>query len=350
MASNGFARPTLADLKTRMKADLLARLSVDEVLRRSDIEVQASVQAAAVHSLYGFIDYVAANVMVDTADGDHLARHASIWGVTRKSAAKSVGSVTFATSVGAVIPIGAELTHAGGQSYLTTEAKTATGATTVVAVQAAESGAVSNLTAGEALSLVSPIAGVQSTATGGEIVGGADIESDASLRARVLDRIQTPPHGGAKADYITWALEVDEVTRAWALPLHSGIGTVGVMFVLDGREDIVPLTADIEAVQAYIDTVRPVTADVTVFAPTPVELDLTIAVTPATAAVKAAIELELQDFIAREAEPGGTIYLSRLREAISLAAGEFNHSLTLPAADVTHAATEIAVLGTITWA
>jgi len=288
-------------------------------------------------------------VMVDTADGDHLARHASIWGVTRKSATKAAGNVTFATSIGAVIPLGAELTHAGGQSYLTTEAKTATGATTVVAVQAADSGAVSNLNAGEALSLVSPLAGVQSTATGGEIVGGANVETDAALRARVLDRIQTPPHGGAKADYVTWAIEVEEVTRAWCLPLFSGIGTVGVMFVIDGREDIIPLTADIEAVQAYIDTVRPVTADVTVFAPTPVALDLTIAVSPATDAVKSAIALEVEDFLSREAEPGGTIYLSRLREAISIAAGEFNHSLTVPAADKTHAATEIAVPGTITW-
>jgi len=47
MAETGFTRPTLADLIEHCRADLLARLGQDEVLRRADSEVQARVQAAA---------------------------------------------------------------------------------------------------------------------------------------------------------------------------------------------------------------------------------------------------------------------------------------------------------------
>jgi uncharacterized phage protein gp47/JayE len=90
---------------------------------------------------------------------------------------------------------------------------------------------------------------------------------------------------------------------------------------------------------------------VTVVAPVAVPLDLTITgLTPDTAAVRAAIEAEIIDLLRREAVPGGTILLSHLREAISIAAGEADHALTIPAANVTHATGELAVLGTITWA
>ena len=76
---------------------------------------------------------------------------------------------------------------------------------------------------------------------------------------------------------------------------------------------------------------------------------MTIALTPSTAAVKSAVAAELADVLQREAYPGGTILLSHLREAISVAAGETNNVLTAPTADVTHSAGQMAVLGAITW-
>lgn len=77
MSETGFARPTLPTLIEQVRADLLARLNQDEVLRRSDLEVQARVQAAALHSLYGFIDYVARQILPPTSDADMLERHAA---------------------------------------------------------------------------------------------------------------------------------------------------------------------------------------------------------------------------------------------------------------------------------
>ena len=43
------------------------------------------------------------------------------------------------------------------------------------------------------------------------------------------------------------------------------------------------------------------------------------------------------------------ILISKIREAVSVAAGETDNTVTVPAADVTHTAGQIATFGTITW-
>jgi uncharacterized phage protein gp47/JayE len=55
------------------------------------------------------------------------------------------------------------------------------------------------------------------------------------------------------------------------------------------------------------------------------------------------------DLIDRDSAPGGTILISRLREAVSLAAGEDNNQIVTPTVDVTCAAGHMAILGTITF-
>lgn len=182
------------------------------------------------------------------------------------------------------------------------------------------------------------------------LTGGTDQEDDASLRARLRARIQQPPHGGALYDYVNWALEVPGVTRAWAYASELGLGTVTLRFVRDDdTPSIIPDAGEVDAVQDYVDFRRPVTAALTVVAPEPVELDFTIEVFPDTAEVKASVEAELVDLLRREAIPAGTILISRIREAISIAAGEENYVMSSPSADITHTINQIAVMGEITW-
>lgn len=349
MADTGFTRPTLPELIEQVRADLLARLGLDELLRRANGEVQARVQAAALHSLYGFIDYLARQVLPDTADTDWLERHASLWGVVRKAATAAAGTVTVSATTGVTIPAGTVLQRPGLGDYTVATDATAAGGVATVTVTAATPGQAYNLPAGARLTLVSPVAGAQSTAIVVDVSGGADIEADDALRDRLLARIQAPPHGGNAADYEAWALQVPGVTRAWVYRHHMGPGTVGLAFVCDGRADIVPTGAEVAAMAAHIDTLRPVTATVVVFAPVAAPLALTIRLNPDSAATRAAVSAELRDFLAREAVPGGTLYLSRLREAISQAAGEYRHELVAPAADVVSPAGRIATLGVITW-
>ena len=101
--------------------------------------------------------------------------------------------------------------------------------------------------------------------------------------------------------------------------------------------------------QEYIEEKRPVTADVFVFAPTAKNIDFTIAVSPNTVAVRSAVLSEMEAFFTRDAEPGGTVYLSRVSEAISSALSEVHHKIISPADDVTCEPTELPMLGEVTF-
>jgi uncharacterized phage protein gp47/JayE len=347
-----FNRPTLSDIADRTRNDLNARLpGADSRLRRSGLDVLGRMHSGAVHGLYGFIEFISRQILPDTADAEHLQRWASIFGVARKAAEAAGGLVTMTGANGSAIPQGAVLQRGDQAEYVVAEAAVIALGTAAVAVTASTPGVTGNAVAGVALTLTSPISGVATNAVvaGGGLTGGVDEEGDDSLRARLLARIREQPMGGAQSDYERWAREVPGVTRAWVYPGIGGLGTVGVAFVMDNREDIVPLSADVDAVEAYIAARRPVTADVTVFAPAADPLDLTIDITPDTPEVRAAIEAELRDLLRREAEPGGTLLISHIRQAISQAAGETDHVLTTPAANVVSAAGDLAVLGTITW-
>lgn len=311
----------------------------------------ARVHSGAAHGLYGYLEWISRQVIIDTADGDMLERHASIWGVERKSASPAVGNITVTGTNGAIVPADSTLARSDGAQYTTDAEATISGGTATIAVTAVEGGQAGNASAASSLSFDTPINGVSATATvaAGALTGGADVETDDDLRARLLARIQAPPHGGAQHDYVAWALEVPGVTRAWAYPAELGLGTVTVRFVRDDDASPIPDAGEVTAVQEYIDSVRPVTADVTVVAPIAVPLNFTIDLTPDTAAIRAAVEAELRDLLLRESEPGATILLSHIREAVSLASGENDHILSAPAANVTHAVGEMATFGTITW-
>lgn len=140
------------------------------------------------------------------------------------------------------------------------------------------------------------------------------------------------------------------VTRVWVYENNQGPGTVGVTFVRDNDSPIIPDSNEVQTVQDYIEVRRPLTAEVTVFAPTSSALNFTIELLTAdTSAIRAAVEQELKDLIQREAEPGGTILLTHINEAISIATGEIDHETTVPAADVTAAPGALFVFGAITW-
>ncbi len=347
-----FQRPTLSELIERTFADLTSRLQIPgALLRRSVVGVLSRVLAGASHMLHGHLDYIAREAIPDTAV-DNLPRWASIWGIARKDAEFATGNALFESSVaGITVAEGTQLRRADDAEYVTTADAVLGIGTTSVPIVAVVAGAAGNADPGTTLSLVFPIPSVEGSVSvdSAGLTNGSDIEDDDSLRARLLFRIQQPPHGGNRSDYEQWALEVPGVTRAWVYPLHMGAGTVGVTFVRDDDPSIIPDAVEVEAVQEHIDEVRPVTAQVTVFAPIAEPVDYTITVQPNTAAVKAAIEAELRDFHAREAEPGGTLYLSRINEAISVASGEFRHTLIAPASDVVRAAGRIATFGGITW-
>lgn len=348
-----FNRPTLSELIERARSDIEARLpGADSRLRHSVLDVLARTHAGAAAGLHGHLDWIARQILPDTADAEQLARHASIWGVARKAATPATGLVTVRGENGRFVPAGSELVRADGRRYrITADALIEAGGTIDAAAEAIEAGAAGAMGAGQRLTFAVPIVGIQAQATvaAAGLGGAADEEADEDLRARLILRIQEQPSGGRASDYRGWALDVPGVTRAWVFPQWMGIGTVGVAFVMDGRPDIIPLPADVDDVQAAIDAVRPVTATAIVFAPTPVEVPISISAAPADAATRAAIVAEIADLFARDAEPGGIIRLSRLSEAVSIAAGERYHRIERPTEDFIAPPGRLPVPGEVEW-
>ncbi|RYY25251.1 MAG: baseplate J/gp47 family protein [Sphingomonadales bacterium] len=345
------SRPTLSALDRRIAADFDAHMKgADSRLRRSFLSVLARSNAGAFDGVYALLGWLARQLMPDTAEKEFLERHSTTWGVPRKAAGRAAGTIEIGGIVGAIVPIGAELVRVDGARFVTTERVVLAATTGSVSVEAMDAG-VAGVTAEDVeLTFAATPSGINAIAIAGAgLSGGADEETDAALLARLLTRIRTPPNGGAAADWETWALQLPGVTRAWAFPNWTGPGTVGVTFVLDGREDILPLEADLEAMTDHIDLLRPVTATPVIFAATPFMVNPLITVTPDTADVRAAIVAELSDLFQREAEPGGSMYVSRMREAISLAVGEFDHVLRSPAANPVAPAGYIPMLGTVTF-
>lgn len=346
-----YSRPSLAALIAQAQQDFAARSAIDDPLRRADVAVHARVAAGAVHGLYGAAEWYARQILPDTADAEYLDRWASIWlDVPRKAAAPATGVATFTVQAGAVIPVGVELRALDGVVYVTTSAASGVAPTFTAPIEAVDGGAAGNRSAGQALQLVSPVSGVQASATAGELSGGADAEGDDELRVRVLNAIRRPAQGGSKADYVAWALEVPGVTRAWCYPGELGPRSVVVRVVRDNDVSIVPDAAELASVLAHIDSVRPVTDDVSVVAPVLMPVPMTISgLSPNTSVVQSAVERELRDLFDREGAPGGVILLSHIRAAISSAAGEDDYTLVSPVANVVAGTGQMPVMGSITW-
>lgn len=347
-----FVRPTITELVSRIQSDFVSRLELTgAVLRRSMVFVMSRVLAGAVHMLHGNLEFLSKQIFPDTSEAEYLVRHASLFGITRTEATFAEGNVTLTGDDGSVVPVDTVLVRADGVEYTTDAEATIAAGTATVAVTSVLAGADANCDVGVVLSFESPIAGVDSEATvaAGGLAAGTDEETDAALRVRVLERMQFAPHGGAEADYVTWAKEVPGVTRAWVYPLELGAGQVTVRFVRDDDDDIIPSAGEVEDVQDHIDEERPVTATVTVVAPIDTPLDMTIEITPDNSTTRAAVEAEIEDMLRREGEPGGPILLSQLELAVGNATGITDYVITSPAANVTHTTGQIPTLGTITW-
>jgi uncharacterized phage protein gp47/JayE len=352
-----FTRPTLAELRDRIRQDFGARLpGADALLRQSNLRVIADVLAELSNAQFDYETWLAGQLFPDTCETVFLDRWASIWGVDREPAAFAVGTLTVTGTPGAVVPESATWQRSDNVLYDADAAATiGAGGTAAVPVTASVAGAAGNAAPNTQVQAVTTATGVQRAAMVAEpgLAGGADVETDEHLRARLLLRIQLPPQGGSASDYVEWALEVPGVTRAWVYPQEFGAGTVVVRFMMDDvrAPDGFPTPADVAIVQAHLDLMRPVTAQVYVLAPLPLPVNVTVQdlFPPDRPDVQAAANAELVDTFRRNAIPGATIYVSWLWEAVSVAVGERHHHIIVPPGDVVCPIGYLAVLGTVTY-
>lgn len=345
-----FEIPTLPALVQRAGEDL-SRAGVDGVLRRSDSAVLARVMSGGVFGLYGLLAWQARQILPDTCDEDMLARWAQLKAVVRTDATHAAGTVDVTGADGVIVPKDMVWqSRAGLQVAVTQDTVIASGQASVP-VRALIAGQGGNLAVGVQVSAISPVVGVTDRAVigAGGLVGGTDQEPVERWRRRVIRAFRIQPHGGDLEDYVTWALEVPGVTRAWARSAWVGPGTVGVFVVRDDDADIVPDAGELADVLAHIQSKRPVTAEVSVVAPTLLPVLYQIRLDPDGEVLRAKVEQALRELHLAEADLGGRLYWSHMTAAISNVPGELDHSLALPTADVVPQPHELPVFGGITW-
>lgn len=322
-----FVRPTLPEIVARVEADFVSRLSLQGApLRRAMVHILARVIAGAAHMLHGHLEYLSRQIFPDQSDDGFLVRQASLYGIAKNPPTYAHAVAVFTGTNGTVITAGHVLTRSDGAQYTTDADATISGGAASVAVTAVTAGATPTLSAGVSLVFESPVAGVNATAevddTG--LIDGSDEESTEELRTRLIARLSDPPQGGSAADYVAWAKAVTGVTRVWVSALELGPGSVVVRFVRDNDGGgIFPDAGEVTEVQTAIDEKKPVHAHVTVAAPIPDSLSITmLKIAPNTVALQDAITSAVSDLILRRATPQGTtIYLSEFQAAIGAVAG-----------------------------
>jgi uncharacterized phage protein gp47/JayE len=308
-----FETPSLPVLIKRTQSDLAS-----DSLRQSDAQVLARTLSGAAFGLYGYLDWIAEQILPDTADESTLERIAALrLNQARKAAVAASGSVSFTAATGAVLDVDTVLQSSDGRSFKVTAAGTTHAGLNTATVQAIDAGTLGNADAGQSLIAVQPLQGIGSTFTvlAPGLTGGVARETLESLRARVIRSYRVIPQGGSAQDYETWSLEVPGITRAWCRGNYLGPGTVGVFVMRDDDPQPIPNAAQLAQVQAHIEPLRPVTADVYVLAPVMKPVAYQLRLTPDTSAVRAAVEAQLRDLHNREAGLGDTLLLTHIAEA-----------------------------------
>lgn len=200
---------------------------------------------------------------VDETSGAYIDKAAAAYGITRKPGTPASVDVTFTGTANAVVPAGTMCVTADGLGFLTDEELTlGEDGNSTVSATSDDVGAVYNVPAQAIVTTQESVAGVSGVTNDAAAAGGTDPEADAALFARLDAYRKTPPTSGNDRHYHQWALEVNGIGAASVIRCWDGPGTVKVI-VAD--MELRPVEEDkVDEVAAYIETQRPVTAEVTV--------------------------------------------------------------------------------------
>lgn len=254
---------------------MLARIS-DDIDKRQGSVVYDMLAPAAIEleQAYMEMDNVLNLGFADTTYGEYLDRRAAEQGLTRKAAVAATTNVTVTAQDGTVIPVGTQFaTNDTEPVYFETVADaTVVGGSVSIAVQAVEAGATGNVAAGTITVPVGDLASVITVTNPEAATGGVDEETDAELLARYLEKVRNQITSGNKYQYESWAKSISGISDAKCYPLWNGPGTVKVVVIDEEKRS--PSQTVLDTVADYIESQRPVGAQVTVAGVTEVSIDI----------------------------------------------------------------------------
>lgn len=200
------------------------------------------------------LTYAQEQLFPSSSNEKYTLIHAGIRGIIRREATKAIGFVTFASPIS--LPVGAKLFTQDGREY--TVKISATNAFSAL-IESLASGFEQNLSAGEELTLFSPVGFVTGGTVGREgIVGANDVESIESLKQRVIDRWRANSEFGSTRNFYEW-IQKTRILKAGVFPAYPVPGCVTWAGLVQGAAGSFVLpTAEIQAeIFKELETKRP---------------------------------------------------------------------------------------------
>ena len=306
------------------------------VLRKGVLKVLAHVVGGALYMVVLIAKRIWKNRFVTTCDDDCLDGFGAEYGLPHKVPTYATGYVVVTPSVmSATIPQDTVFVDSSSKlEYRVTEttdvpSPLASSSTQLVPVIAVEVGYDYNMEAGVPLDFrdtpVADIASVESGVISGGVAEAVEIdgvvqvwgETADSYRARLINRVQNPPHGGSRNDYIQWATRFSFVTNAYPFEQNPNTNSVSVAVANFNSSDVALSPAKVAEVAAYMtdDVRRPITADVRIFSVTPVDVVINAYVSPYSYAVRDSVTAAIKEYL-KKTSPGKTVSFSDLEDVV----------------------------------
>ncbi len=345
-----YVRPQYLEIKARIEADLAA---APAVIR----EAIAAANAREFHGVYGYLDWIRKQISPLTCELEMLYTWAALYFVTRLDATAATGPVLATGNIGSMLLADTLLRGSNGLDYKVLSAVTLGAGNTAVTVRCTTAGANSNLAAGQVLTLIDPIAGVDSEliVDVAGITGGAEQELVDAWRARVVDEWQVVVSRGARSgkpdDYRAWAKRAHPSVTTALVQLHTlGMGTMLVRPICNSLANRQPTAAVIEALEAAYAIYAPATADWRVAAPIIRQVNFPIDLLPGydTAENRAAITNAINTAILAETSENTVLAMAEIDAAIATVTTQYTR--IAPLADIAVADGEVLVLNEVAWA
>lgn len=319
-----------------------------------DLSARLYALAAQVYGLYVQAEWVVRQAFPQTAEGEFLDRHAQLRSLERRPASAAEGVVRFTAGEAATaprtIPRGTVCMTAGLVRFETTgDAVLEAGELTAEApVRALEAGRAGNVSAGAIAAMAVAPVGIAACTNPAPCAGGADGETDAALRERVLESFKRLPNGANAAFYQQGALSFDQVAAAAVVPRPRGVGSVDVVpATLAG----LPSQELLDELEDYFQARREIAVDLKVRAPRTTTVNIAVQVEVQAGRdrdrVLAQVRQALEDWFTGRLL-GQDILRAKLGEIIFHCDGVANYAITAPAADLPVSSDTLPLLGALT--
>lgn len=238
VTDKGFHRPTYTVLLNAL--EYKARELFGEHINltvRSPLGLLLRIYAWMLNILFSVLEDVYNSRFADTAAGNSLYNLGRSIGMQLQSDSKATGYITVSGDEGVTIPAGYLVaTNSGLQYVVVSSATIGAAGTTLVPIQAVDTGTLYNTPAGTVIVIVNPasVSGVRSVFNELDITSGRKKETDEEYRKRYYDSVDYA--GGVNSDAIRAALlndvhgiasarvyenDTDEFNTDYSLPPHS---------------------------------------------------------------------------------------------------------------------------------